>query len=470
MIYGILTGNLTQTERDTLTNVVYNSPKNLYGDLISVLFVSDVAYSGVNFLNTQNIMILSRITNISKWKQVYARIIRTGSHNMLKDKEKYAKVYTFVINIPKETERFPKFEGKTFEELVYKKNELSNVEIDKFINNLSKVCISEKLLNSPASYRPSSYEMNVSNKLLLEDIEREMKNIILRIFVSYPSSVWETETLIKRIQDPQHNLIYFNMSKIPDIFIRNFIHKNPTILAYKYPNSEESYIASLSQRKEKQNFNIIPFEDFKILADKTSINKGLIDQLCKSRTKDKYIFSSKLLRRLNKDFSILSSVAVFWKFMYDIGNEYYADDETNFISNHSTLNRDFSKMAGCYFNTLIVLKDGSSKTILYSFPILKNKPAFSFIFKISCFMLSDNAPYYLHVKIVRFHKDESNIDQRHVFKGIACFSSDLSDVYDKFPTIDKTINKKDYCIELIYKVCDLQLKTEEKIVYTPFEK
>jgi hypothetical protein len=120
IVFGVLTGNLTQIERDVLTNIIYNSPGNLYGDLLSVLFVSDVAYSGVNFLNTQNIMLLSRITNISKWKQIYSRIIRTGSHIMLKDKEKYAKIYTFVINIPNEKQQFTKFDGKTYEKQ-YKK-------------------------------------------------------------------------------------------------------------------------------------------------------------------------------------------------------------------------------------------------------------------------------------------------------------------------------------------------------------
>jgi hypothetical protein len=68
LVYSVLTGNVIQNDREhiNITNIVYNNPLNLTRDLISVMFVSDVAYNGVNFLNTQNIMILSKISNISK--------------------------------------------------------------------------------------------------------------------------------------------------------------------------------------------------------------------------------------------------------------------------------------------------------------------------------------------------------------------------------------------------------------------
>jgi hypothetical protein len=82
---------------------------------------------------------------------------------------------------------------------------------------------------------------------------------------------------------------------------------------------------------------------------------------------------------------------------------------------------------------------------------------------------STNAPFYLHIKIVRINKEEV-IDQRKLFKGISCFTTQLDDVYKHFPDIPRDLGRKQYCTELIYKVCDLQLKTSEKIVFTPFEK
>jgi hypothetical protein len=80
-----------------------------------------------------------------------------------------------------------------------------------------------------------------------------------------------------------------------------------------------------------------------------------------------------------------------------------------------------------------------------------------------------NTPFFLHVKIIRITEEEI-IDRRKLYKGISCFTTNLGDVYEHFPTIDTAMNRKKYCTELLFKICDLQLSTEEKIVFTPFEK
>jgi hypothetical protein len=479
LVYAVLTGDVSQSDRDTLTNSIYNSPQNLHGDLISVMFVSDVAYSGVNFLNTQNILILSKISNISKWKQIFARIIRVGSHNLLQ--KKIAKVYTFVIQLPNEQELFPEFGGRTYEELFYKKNELSNVEIEKFVGALSKKCISETLLYHPEKYKQTALERNTAERLLHEDIENELKYAVKRILSTSPTSIWDLDNFKCRLHDPTNSVVYFNLSKLSSQFIQSFLVTHERITLFRYEDSDKTYIRipdrillNLNQKaaqitRDAADFNVISYTDFEILANRKNIIKELLDHLDSSERMDKIAIITKLLRHLRKDYSVLINKPAFWKFMYDIGNEFYDDDDTNFIFNHSTPIRSFAKMTGCYYNSIIILRDGTSKEILYKFPNTSGKPGFPFLFKISSMSLSLNTPFFLHVKIIRILEEEI-IDRRKLYKGISCFTTDLKDLYQHFPMINHDSNRKKYCTELIFKICDLQLQTEEKIVFTPFEK
>jgi hypothetical protein len=209
--------------------------------------------------------------------------------------------------------------------------------------------------------------------------------------------------------------------------------------------------------------------DFELLTNRKTIIKELFDRMDKTDKTDKIIIITKLLKHLRNDYTPLVNKPSFWKFMFEIGNEYYDDDEKNFYLNHSTPVRSLTKMTGCYYNSQIILKDGSFKEILFKFPQASPKEGFPFIFKINCMAISPHAPFYLHVKIVRINKEEV-IDQRKVFKGISCMTTKLDDVYEYFPSISPEIGRKQYCVELIFKICDLQLKTAEKIVFTPFEK
>ena len=147
--YDTLTGELSQSERDGLTNNIFNNPNNITGNSICIMFVSDVAYSGVSFFNTQNIIIASRVPNISKWKQIYARIIRTRSHVLLPPQRQYAKVYTFVINLKDETKKYPQLKKYTIGTRYYKLKEILNNDIEEFTIGLSKKCISEILTHEP---------------------------------------------------------------------------------------------------------------------------------------------------------------------------------------------------------------------------------------------------------------------------------------------------------------------------------
>ena len=78
-----LTGMQTNHERSHIINNAYNIANNITGNIISILIISDVAYSGISLFNTQNIILIAPISNISKWRQIYSRIVRTNSHDGL---------------------------------------------------------------------------------------------------------------------------------------------------------------------------------------------------------------------------------------------------------------------------------------------------------------------------------------------------------------------------------------------------
>ena len=114
------------------------------------------------------------------------------------------------------------------------------------------------------------------------------------------------------------------------------------------------------------------------------------------------------------------------------------------------------------------MRDGTYENINYSFPIvnpLKNMP---YIYKISSFNTSESSPFYLHVNIIKAMDMETVTDRRRVSKGIVCTSMNISDLH-KFFDIDPKLYKKKYCMELMFSICEMQDKTEDKFMYTPFE-
>ena len=96
MRYISILGNTTSEERKKIVEI-WNSPNNLLGQNINVMMISSVAYSGVSFFNTTNMLILNKISNISKWKQICGRIVRTSSHALLPKDMRIAKIYTMII-------------------------------------------------------------------------------------------------------------------------------------------------------------------------------------------------------------------------------------------------------------------------------------------------------------------------------------------------------------------------------------
>lgn len=474
MYYDMLIGDLDQHERDALTNKVFNNPNNLYGDLINVMFVSDIAYSGVSFFNTQNMVVLSRVSNISKWKQIYARIIRTKSHALLPDDKQYAKVYTMIIELPDELKVFPTLGEYTFGERYYKVREVLNEDIEKYTKDLSEQCISKLLLEAPDKYKPNKHEIKTTSDLFNSDMENEINLIIKRIMINENTHIWTFKNLIERIKDTRLSVSYLNLSSIPVVLLENLLIKNKLITLFKYDRSETVYAqiyGNTRNKEETDNLSTFKFSQLEHVNLRRSNINVLLKLLENEKSySNKLMTLSKILKLVNKKYELLSNKKIFWDTMYEIGNEYYPDDEVNFIHNHCRNNRNTSMYTGCYYGQEIVLKDGTSKLINYSFPIVEGLKGLPFKFKITCLNLTDSSPFYIHVNVIKISENNSN-DKRRENKGIVCTSMNVTKLHEYFPNVDTKLHKKKYCNELLFEICEMQDKNKDsKFVYTPFEK
>lgn len=476
IVFAVLSGALQQFERDNLTNNVFNNPNNLYGDLISIMFVSDVAYSGVSFFNTNNIIILSRIPNISKWKQIYSRIIRTRSHMGLPATKQYAKVYTMTIDYPKELQVYKPQSGLTVGSLYYKQREVANEDIKTVTQAIADTCVSATLFNHPNLYKFTDNANYICNDLLKNDIKVNMKLILKRIMNDRLCHTWIVASFIRRIKDPFTATSFMNLRPIDKDILINIVNETRMIDLFTFEKTGDTNPPKLIKYHYVDNTNVINETTFDVSELGTlklaSMNiKNLLKKLDTDTSMAAVInHIARILKLCKKNYmSIINSLA-FWEQMYNLGNEYYDDDAQNFLINHSRKGRNKAKYTGCYYGNEIIMRDGTSKVINYKFPMAKLKPGLPYMYKITCLVVSENSPFYIHVNIVKYNKDATN-DRRKVNKGVICTSAPLTDIYPIFPAIDKSLPKKQYCKELMFEVCELQSKYPDyKFVYTPFEK
>lgn len=475
MYYDMLTGDLDQNDRDNLTNNLYNNPNNLYGEIIDVMFVSDVAYSGISFFNTQNLVILSRVPNVSKWKQIYARIIRTRSHALLPVEKQYAKIYTMVVEFPDELKHFATLGKYTVGERYYKIRTILNVDIEEFTKKLADNSISKTLLDNPESYKPTDAEAKVLSDLYKSDIENEINLVVKRINVNNYTTIWTLETFLTRIRDATNALSYINFTPVQDTILENLLLKNKLITMFKYSRDDNMFIRINDESnginsKHAIDVNAFSFSQVQTInLKKSNVANALALLEKETRYSNKIMLLAKILKLVNKKYSMLVDKTVFWDTMYEIGNEYYPDDEENFIKNHCRRNRNSSLFTGCYYGQEIVLKDGTSKNVNYSFPLVPGMKGLPYKFKITCLVLSDSSPFYIHVNVIKIVEGEIT-DKRRENKGLVCTSMNVEKLYPYFPKLDTSLHKKQYCNELLYEICELQDEhMDEKFVYTPFE-
>ena len=469
--YYYLIGSMKQSERDTLVANVFNNPKNLYGELLSIMFVSDVAYSGVSFLNTNNIIILSKISNISKWRQIFARIIRFKSHVMLPTDKQYANVYTMVIHYPNEQTVFNT--QYTYEQKYYVIKTKLNESIDNFIKEFHKKSIGYKLFNEPDKITTTEDEQRRLLDMYTNDIKTNIDNILKHYIRHFPASIWTLDTLIARIKDNKQSYTYLNLSKLSDDFVIKVLTNTKGIHLFNYASDPQKITYVFVDNKEKAAISpriVFSYDDIEhIPTDKTILYK-LLDSLKSSVFLiHKRTYMTKILKFIKKDFSLLVNQKAWWDAVYDTYNEYYDTDEEYFIDNHYSKHRDIANVAGFYYNDVIVLKDGTTKQINYKFPSYNGWDDIPYKFRISSIALTATAPWYLHVNI---SKKTIDTNTKKIAKGITCYSFDYKELH-KYLHIDKNKydNKNEMCMMLIQTLIDKQYNNmNDRNIYTPFEK
>ena len=170
------------------------------------------------------------------------------------------------------------------------------------------------------------------------------------------------------------------------------------------------------------------------------------------------------MKLLNNNPREIMNYPIFWKAIYAIHDEYYADDNKNFVKNHSTEGRDFEKIAGVYIGNKIYLKDSEDVIKLtVKKGDLVEWPEIPYRFKITTYAnnKADDSLWSLRVIIIENTMVYS--DKRKINTGLNCISFDISKLVKYLPKINLDLTKKEICIDLISIICDYALEKKHKL-------
>jgi len=457
MSYAVLSGDIPENTRKKITEI-WNNPNNITGNVISVLMISSVAYAGVSFFNTTNMIILNKISNMSKWKQICGRIVRIASHSLLPKNKRIAKIYTMTVHSPNE-------KGIDLETKYYMIKNILNNEIIDAIDKLYKNSITDDLFNGKIKIKNDK-----TYNIFMNDVNEELGVVVHRMDLSheYP---WTKEGFIQRIKSTLNALSYIDYSKFDDEYIQNLITENNFVKIFKYKNlSKYFYIPTLVTQKKNSNI-VCPtfkFSDLCVIKiEGKNIKSGVEKLIDIVKTNDVISIKNhlyKLMKLLNNNPREIMKYPIFWKAIYAIHDEYYADDNKNFVKNHSTEGRDFEKIAGVYVGNKIYLKDSEDVIKLtVKKGDLVEWPEIPYRFKITTYAnnKADDSLWSLRVIIIENTMIYS--DKRKINTGLNCISFDISKLVKYLPKINLDLTKKEICIDLISIICDYALEKKHKL-------
>lgn len=477
MCYAVLSGEVTEVQRNKLTEI-WNNPNNLTGEVISVLMISSVAAAGVSFYNTTNLVILNKISNMSKWKQICGRIVRTASHSLLPPNKRIAKIYTMTVHAPSEWNGSKSLDVET---KYYTIKNILNSEIIDSIYKIYKNSITDDLFSGKVKLSPKNE--NKTWNIFMNDTADELGIVIGRMNLSSKYS-WSKNGFIQRIKSNLNALSYIDYSQFPDDYIQNLIIENNYVKIFRFKNLNVYFYSPTEQEKNKTNiiheYPTFKFNDLCVIKIESKNIKSGIEKLIdivNNAEKDGDIISvknhlCKIMKLLNNNPTSLLEYPVFWKAIFMIHDEYYEDDDKNFVKNHSTKGRDFEKIAGVYVGNKVYLKpkngennDNAGKFIKLS--VAKDNgeewPEIPFRFKISSYANNKAEDSIWSLRVIIVEDTTVYNDKRKINTGLNCTSFDINKLTKYLPKIDLSDTKKEICISLISILCDYALEKKYKL-------
>lgn len=461
LVYALLYGELSDNTRRHLTQA-YNNYKNLYGDEISVMLVSSIASAGLNLFHTTNLIILSSISGISKYKQICGRVVRTASHVLLPENMRLVKIYTFAL--PNEVEYY-KLKCQLYE------------ECNNLINTIAENSITKDLFNNKLRVK-SNYTVTEFNK----DLQNNLNIILQKLFHTKVVNTWSEDDIIKYIKTTP-NISHFDYSKIPsEEIILQMLKLN--LQMFKFENNDTIFYKTHSI--EGNNNICAPFEYFESISGPRSTAKKDLETFLNQETLNKtgiigvrnkitsYLRTQKQPIEFMKHFL---GNEFFLDVIYKIHNEYYDNDENNFVFNHSSKQRNRKKMTGFYFKDMIVKLDGEIipiNTIRNNVDELDKKdPKINWGCGLMFVLRPDETPsilnWYLHVSVITISEQEF-IDKRKMSTGANCIAFDTNKLIEAMNKLDikpTSEFKHVLCLNLIEQLCDYCIKNKKKML-TPF--
>lgn len=458
MYYEFLHGLQKPNERQNIVDHIYNNPNNLYGDMCSVLLISDVAYAGVSLMSTNNLGILSRVPNVSRLQQIMARIVRLKSHSALPPEKRFAKFYIFGAS--------DSMNEKSSIFKYYKLRSLSNNEIDLFINRLKPKTIGEVLLNKPRELKLTKEEKEATSEMFYNDGKRVIENISGAVIKVLKFGWWKFDTLISRIRSNELAVSYLDISLFPETFVRKYVEEDERLELFKFANIKNEQPLFIRPINSTYTYDVyavnkLPFSDIY-----TDYGEAIADYKKQMETSAsavrKRAFYSNLLDLLTliNDYSTLIDWDYFWKYTFEIHNEYYEKDEEQFITNHSSSKRSAKTIKGFYWNDKVILRDGTSKSIQKSFTSTTFHPITNTIVYTTA---------SLGLRLTIFEKKEKKVeDARMTQRGTDCWSKKNNDLAKHYSLTQK--NTVEFCGALLEALCTEQSKnSKDKFILSPFE-
>lgn len=145
--FAVISGEIKPEDR-TKTQRAFNDPDNKYGDIISVLLISESGAEGLNLKNVREVHVLEPYWDWARVEQVQGRAIRRSSHIALPEEERDVKTFIYLSMPPSETG--DKYSEKyTIDEKLLRKAIKGHKILQQFVIAMREVSIECALLNHP---------------------------------------------------------------------------------------------------------------------------------------------------------------------------------------------------------------------------------------------------------------------------------------------------------------------------------